>query len=166
MGLLSGYARRRRFELLLSGLPKDARILEVGCGAGAIGRDLRTRGYRHYAGLDLRPPADHVGSIRDWPALGLEPASYDAIIAFEVIEHVPCFRECFDLLKPGGLLIVTTPVPHWDWACRLLEAAGISQARTSPHEHLIYVKDIPLFEVVESFRFMVIGQWAKLRKSA
>lgn len=164
MGLLTDYARRQRRERLLAGIPKDARILEIGSGDGAVGRALRAEGYRHYTGLDLGPPADVVGSILEWRRLGLAPGSFDVILAFEVVEHVPCFREAFDLLKPGGLFIMTTPVPHWDWACRILETLGVSLKRTSPHEHLVYVEDIPHFEPVDNFRFMVVGQWARLRK--
>lgn len=166
MGLLSDYARRQRRERLLAGLPKDARILEIGCGDGALGRALKADGYGHYTGLDLAPPADLVGSITDWRQLGLAPGSFDAVIAFEVVEHVPCFREAFDLLKPGGLFILTTPVPHWDWACRILEALGVNQQRTSPHDHLVYVADIPHFEPVKTFRFLLLSQMAILRKGA
>lgn len=164
MGLLSEYARRKRAELLLADIPRDARILEIGCGDGAIGRALREQGFTRYTGLDLAPPAEIVGSIRDWRQLGLEPASFDAIIAFEVVEHVPCYAECLALLRPGGTLRLTTPVPHWDWACRVLEAIGVNQRRTSPHEHLVYVRDIAGFEPVRVFQFMVTGQWAILRK--
>jgi SAM-dependent methyltransferase len=149
---------------LLADLPREARILEIGCGDGRVGEELRRRGHSGYLGLDLVAPADIVGSIRDWRALGLQAESFDVIIAFEVVEHVPCWQECFDLLKPGGLFVLTTPVPHWDWACRILEALGVNQKRTSPHDHLVYVEDIPLFEPIDSFRFMVIVQWARLRK--
>lgn len=164
MGLLSEYVRRRRFEVLLADIPREARILEVGCGDGQIGAALRARGYCDYRGLDLQRPADIVGSIRDWRALGLQPASFDVVIAFEVVEHVPCWQECFDLLRPGGLFVLTTPVPHWDWACWVLETLGFNQRRTSPHDHLVYVEDIPLFQREQVQRFMVIVQWARLRK--
>lgn len=166
MGLLSGYARRRRIELLLADIPREARILEIGCGERWVGEYLAATGHAGYVGLDLQPPADVVGSILDWRALGLAPGSFDVVLAFEVVEHVPCFEACHDLLRPGGTLRLTTPVPHWDWACRMLEAAGISQKRTSAHEHLVYVEDIPLFELVAGGRFMALGQWAKLRKPA
>lgn len=164
MGLLSEYARRKRAELLLADMPKTARILEIGCGNGEVGRYLKGNGWTDYTGLDLSPPADIVGSILDWRKLGLLPDSFDVIIAFEVIEHVPCCDDCFELLRPGGTLRLTTPVPHWDWACRILERVGVNQRRTSEHDHLIYVTDIARFEPVAVFPFMVTGQWAKLRK--
>jgi predicted SAM-dependent methyltransferase len=94
----------------------------------------------------------------------LQPESYDVIIAFEVIEHVDIYQEMFDLLKPGGMLLVTTPVPHMDWACKLLEFSGLNQRRTSPHDHLIYFKDIPHFELADSRIVKLIGQWGKFRK--
>jgi len=44
---------------------------------------------------------------------GLENESFDLILCCEVIEHLEnpraLFRELFRLLKPGGILIVTTP---------------------------------------------------------
>jgi hypothetical protein len=68
-----------------------------------------------------------------------------------------------DLLKPAGKLLVTPPVPHMDWLCRVLESVGLNQKRTSPHDHLIYFKDIPLFEPFESKTQGLIGQWGKFR---
>ena len=99
---------------------------------------MRENGWTRYTGFDDVPPADVVGDIREWRELGLRPASFDVIIAFEVVEHVDCFAECFDLLKPGGRLLLTSPVPHMDWAMKLLEAMGLNQRRTSPHDHLVY----------------------------
>jgi len=46
-------------------------------------------------------------------ALDLEDASFDLIIAHQVLEHVDhvkALSECFRCLTPGGRLIVTTPV--------------------------------------------------------
>jgi SAM-dependent methyltransferase len=114
--------------------------------------------------MDLAPPADIVGDIREWRSLGLEPASFDAIVALEVVEHVDCFQECWDLLRPGGLLLLTTPVPEMDWACKLLEALGLNQRRTSPHDHLIHFDDIPLFQPVETSVKGFIAQWGVFAK--
>jgi len=164
MPLISDYARRKKIEYFFADIPKDARILEVGCGSGWVGAYLKQHGWTNYTGVDLFPPADFVGDLHNWRELGLQPESYDVIIAFEVIEHVDLFQEMFDLLKPGGQLLVTTPVPHMDWACKTLERLGLNQVRTSPHDHLIYFKDIPLFEPVDTRIVKLIGQWGKFRK--
>jgi len=165
MPLLSDYARRKKVDFFFSDVPAGSSILEVGCGAGWLGKTLRARGYGGYRGIDLRPPADIVGDIRDWRALGLAPASFDIIAAFEVIEHVPCVDVFHALLKPGGLLMLTSPAPRWDWACRLLEYAGLSQARTSPHEYLVDFRTLPLFMPVRVRRVALMAQWGIFRKA-
>jgi SAM-dependent methyltransferase len=164
MPLITDYARRKKIEFFFDGLPKDISILEVGSGDGWVGEYLRRQGWKNYVGIDLKPPADIVGDLREWRQLGLHAESYDVIVAFEVIEHEVLFQEMFDLLKPGGLLFVTTPVPHMDWVCKTLERLGLNQKRTSPHDHLIYFKDVPLFEPVDTRIVKLIGQWGKFRK--
>lgn len=164
MPALSEYAQRKKIEHFLAPIPKDARILEIGCGSRWVGDYLRANGWQHYIGADLVPPADIVGNIKEWRALGLKPASFDVVIAFEVIEHVDLVREAYDLLKPGGKMLLTSPVPHMDWAMKLLEWLGLNQRRTSPHSNLIYFERIPLFEQVSIRRKAALSQWGILRK--
>lgn len=164
MALLDPYIRRWKIAYFLEPLPKDSRILEVGCGDGWLGRYCRAHGWNGYVSLDLHPPADYIGDIREWWRLGLRSASFDAVIAFEVIEHVPCYRELYDLLKPGGLLLVTSPVPSRDWICAWLERCGILQKRTSPHDFLIDFRRMPLFEPVSIRRPFGLVQWGIFRK--
>ena len=164
MRLLSRLAAKKKIDYFTRRIPKSASILEIGSGSGWVGPYLHDHGWDNYVGIDLCPPADIVGDIRNWRELGLSGASFDVILAFEVVEHVDCFQACYDLLKPGGMLMATTPVPHMDWAMRLLELVGLNQKRTSPHDHLIYLKDAPLFEdkVVKTVAFL--AQWGILIK--
>jgi len=164
MPLLSDISRRKKIRYFLDPIPKDARILEIGCGSKWVGDYLKNNGWQSYVGLDLFPPADVVGDIKNWRELGLEPASFDVIIAFEVIEHVDCFTECFDLLKPGGKLLLTSPVPHMDWIMKTLEMLGLNQKRTSPHSNLTYFRSIPKFEAVAIKTVAGLAQWGVLRK--
>ena len=164
MPLLSDIARRKKIRYFLDPIPRDARILEIGCGSKWVGDYLRANGWQHYTGMDLFPPADVVGDIKKWRELGLQPGSFDVIIAFEVIEHVDCFQECYDLLKPGGLLMLTSPVPHMDWAMKTLEMLGLNQKRTSAHSNLTYFSKIPQFEPVELKTKAGLAQWGILRK--
>jgi 2-polyprenyl-3-methyl-5-hydroxy-6-metoxy-1,4-benzoquinol methylase len=164
MPLLSDYARKRKCRYFIDRIPKSARVLEVGCGGGWLKAYLRAGRWTNYVGLDLHPPADIVGDIRDWRKLGLHPESFDVIVAFEVVEHGDIFDAMYELLMPGGLLMLTSPVPSRDWICRWLEAAGLAQKRTSPHTHLVRFEDIPRFERVEVRRVGFLAQWGIFRK--
>lgn len=163
MPLLSEIAKRKKIKYFICGLPKTAKILEIGCGSGWLRAYMKKNGWTAYVGLDIVPPADIIGDIKNWQELGLKPESFDIIIAFEVIEHVKCFQECFDLLRENGQLLLTSPVPHFDWLCRLLEVIGLNQKRTSKHE-CIYFKDIPLFEPVKIKTVGAMAQWGIFKK--
>jgi SAM-dependent methyltransferase len=164
MPILSAISARNKCDFFLRRIPKTAQILEIGCGSRWVGEFLRRNGCDRYVGIDLTPPADIVGDIRGWRELGLAPASFDEIVAFEVIEHVDCFQECFDLLKPGGRFHVTSPVPERDWILKILEAVHLNQKRTSPHDFLIDFRRIPLFELIEYRRMGGLAQWGIFRK--
>lgn len=117
------YLRR----LVANGFPPDrgARILEVGCGHGALIHVARTLGYRNVMGVDGSPeqvaaasnlgiPGVRLGDLRE--ALAAEPdCSLDAVVAFDVIEHftrdelLPFTDEVLRVLKPGGRWIIHVP---------------------------------------------------------
>ena len=163
LGPLSGVARRGKLTWFLSHLPQDARILDVGCADGWFGAAARARGFTDVVGCDLEGPADIVGDIRSWPALGLEPHSFDAIVAFEVIEHGDFAPTFWQLLKPGGLLCATTPIPHMDAFCEALERVRLLQERGSIHTHLTDLRELREFEPVRYEHKAFVSQWGLLR---
>ena len=65
--------------------------------------------------------------------------------------------------SPAWLLLVTTPLPRMDWLCRVLETLGLSQKRTSPHDHLIHFRDLPLFAPVHTRVVLPTAQWGVFR---
>ena len=164
MPLLSDYAKTKKARYFLEPIPKDAHVLEVGCGSGWVGEYLKSGGWTHYQGLDVVPPADMVGSILDWQELGLQPGSFDVIIAFEVVEHVDCFQACYDLLKPGGRLMLTSPVPRMDWVMKILETLGLNQKRTSPHDHLVDFRRVACFPQKQVKIVGCLSQWGVVHK--
>lgn len=164
MPALSELARSRKRAYFLEPLPKSAEILEIGCGDGWVGEFLREGGWQHYRGIDLVPPADLVGDVRDWARLGLKAESWDVIIAFEVVEHVNIYPACEALLKPGGRLLVTTPRVRADWIMKGLEWLGLNQKRTSPHSHLHDLADIGRLELISCRRVAGLSQWGIFRK--
>jgi ubiquinone/menaquinone biosynthesis C-methylase UbiE len=103
--------------------PENARVLEVGCGTGAITRALARRaGIRAIVGVDPSPvflakarelstEFRHV-TFRAGDVRGLEfgDGAFDVAIAHTCLTHVPGpeegLRELFRVLKPGGALAV------------------------------------------------------------
>lgn len=101
------------------------RVADIACGPGYGTEILRRDGHaREAVGIDLDPETiayaaeAHGGEgIRfvcaSADATGLPDASFDAVVSFETIEHVPDDRaliaEIARILPPGGLLIISTP---------------------------------------------------------
>lgn len=166
MAALSKYAQAKKLAYFFSHIDKKAKILEVGCADGWVGRYAKAHGYTNFVGLDILPTAnaDIVGDINEWRNLGLKPNSFDAIIAFEVLEHGDFAKSLNDLLKPNGKLFVTTPVPHMDWLCNLLEHLRLNQRRSSPHTHLIYLEHVSHLALLEKQVKGFMSQWGIFTK--
>ncbi len=170
MAVLSAIAQRKKLEYFFSKIPKDARILEIGCADGWVGKWAVTHGWKNFTGIDVIDggytyPHEFIhGDINQWHKIGLKKESFDVIIAFEVIEHGDFYDAMHDLLKPGGKLYVTTPVPHMDWLCQTFEAFHLNQKRSSEHSHLIYLKDIPRFKLTKRQVKALMSQWGELAR--
>ena len=93
-----------------------AELLDMGCGGGLLAPHVH--GYRH-VGIDLSEPAlaiaaDHgvEGVLGDVDAMPFEDASFDVVVAGEILEHVEdvdeVMREALRVLRPGGTLVVDT----------------------------------------------------------
>ncbi len=164
MAFLSQIARKKKLQYFFKDIPKSYKILEIGCGDYWLGKYLKNEGFKHYQGLDLQKPADIVGDIKNWKRLKIKPNYYDVVVAFELVEHVDCFKEMHELLKPGGVLMLTSPLPSMDWLCLILEKFGLNQKRTSPHDYLINFKEIPLFKPIEIKIVGLMSQGGKFKK--
>ncbi len=103
------------------------RVLEVGCGQGSLLNQLRgTFPSARFSGIDLSAQAVTLANakgfdVRQGDLEGLRGETFDLIIAFGVLEHVPNPREFLsqvrDLLPAGGEAIVGQPmqdVPSYD----------------------------------------------------
>ncbi len=143
------YARRAR--LLLEGLdPHDGeRILDCGCGMGfhlsALARLRRVR----LAGVDLdlvRLRAAVRSGVRAGVSrsalerLPFPDASFDKVLASEVLEHVSndgaALAEIHRVLRPGGTLAVSVPHANypfwWDPVNTVWSAVGGGPIRRGP----------------------------------
>jgi len=104
---------------------RSARVLDLGCGHGALIHFVREAGYADVTGVDVS--ADQVeaarrlgiegvrrGDLLDTLAM-LPEASQDVVVSFDVIEHftrnelVPFVDQVRRVLRPGGRWIIHTP---------------------------------------------------------
>jgi SAM-dependent methyltransferase len=120
---------------------KDIRILDVGCGNGFfLGRlkeSLNSKSV-HYSGVDYSKyvirKAKRAHPDMDFKTCNLEESiplaseSFDVVFCGEVIEHIYnpdyAIEECARVLKPGGILVLTTPNLN-TWYNRILFMLGI-----------------------------------------
>ncbi len=138
-------------EVLASSIPRDARVLDVGCGYGQIAALLRLRrADLSVYGVDLREHAIWAELQRRYgciltvgDALGLKFADehFDVVYAFGVMEHVnfdepmgrtqrdvDFLREIYRLLKPGGRVFLFYIPNRYSWTealARRLRGRGI-----------------------------------------
>jgi cyclopropane fatty-acyl-phospholipid synthase-like methyltransferase len=164
MPLLSKIAFELKKIFFFRYIPKTHKILEIGSGNGDLGSFLIKNGWRNYKSLDLVNEVDYQGDIKEWKDLGIKRNSIDSIIAFELIEHVDCIDDLYEILKPGGLLLLTSPTPSFDWLCRILEDLSLCQKRSSPHINLQDFTQIERFLKVKTLKPLNIVQWCILRK--
>jgi len=117
------YESQAQRILRLTRVPRNGKMIDVGCGRGLRLLSFRRLGMDVH-GMDLIPePIEYVKRELNVPAIctdmaGLPTAfdagTFDLVTAFQVMEHVPDVDEmissCFSLLKPGGWCVITTPM--------------------------------------------------------
>lgn len=62
--------------------------------------------------------------------------------------------------------MVTTPYPPADWILEKLEKFKLNQPRTSPHDHLMYLKEDAQFQVLRRWRPIYMSQWCIFRRKS
>jgi SAM-dependent methyltransferase len=125
---VAGYQRdpyhRRRLELavdlLATGLASEGVVADLGAGGGQNSLLLARRGLLPVA-CDVVPDAQRTARQHGLLAVGLDAGGHlpfregvlDGVLAGEIIEHVydPALllRECRRVLRPGGVVVLTTP---------------------------------------------------------
>jgi 2-polyprenyl-6-hydroxyphenyl methylase/3-demethylubiquinone-9 3-methyltransferase len=112
-----------RSATALDGL-KGLRLADIGCGAGLLSEPLAKLG-GEVTGMDMasaniemaKSHAARSGLVIDYRAVAAEDLlaageRYDVVLAMEIVEHVTdpatFLKTCAGLVKPGGLLFVST----------------------------------------------------------
>lgn len=129
-----GYYGNERPEVVQLVPAEGARILDVGCAGGAMGRALKQRGAREVVGIEVVPEVAaaarqhldtvHVLDVQQAP-LPYPDGHFDVITCADVLEHLvdpgQVLRQLRRYLRDDGLLVCSIPnVRHESVALRLL----------------------------------------------
>jgi predicted TPR repeat methyltransferase len=114
---------------VLTRLPGADSVLDVGCGTGLVGRELRARGFTgRIVGLDLSQASlDLAGETGAYDVLDradlqqpltLEDNSVDAVVCVGVMTYLPdveaTWREFARVARPAGIVLATQREDLWD----------------------------------------------------
>lgn len=107
---------KNRLDELVKYLPKNNKILDVGCGNGAFLQYIKKAGYTPFA-MDISTKI--INFMRKKGILGytdmnkIPKKSFDAITAFDVIEHttkpIKFIKQIKDKLRTNAVIMITTP---------------------------------------------------------
>ncbi len=101
-----------------------ANVLDLGCGGGILSEALAESG-ANVTSIDLSADLIEVAKLHKSPSMAIDyrlqsaeslaielPAAFDLICCMEMLEHVPepaqILAACQKLLKPGGVLVLST----------------------------------------------------------
>lgn len=109
----------------LKDVPPGATVMDIGCGNGSFISLFQDRNWKLH-GSDLSPTGIEIAR-KTFPSIDFFLADgqtlyeeflktvgpVDVVVSTEVIEHLydprGFLRNCYELLKPGGVLVLTTP---------------------------------------------------------
>lgn len=126
------YIHSAKRYLFASDRVKGMYVLDLGCGVGYGAKFLARQAkqvvaadvdeyplrYGEMTYPDEKVQRVHIMPVNATQGLPFEDSCFDAVVCFEVIEHVPVeqmepfFAEIARVMKPGGVVILSTPNKH------------------------------------------------------
>jgi ubiquinone/menaquinone biosynthesis C-methylase UbiE len=149
------FDHRKELKEFAALLPENAKVLDVGCGAGVpVDRFLAESGF-DVTGIDfsenmLGLAETNVPEARffrkDMTRLDFEDNSFDGLVAFYSIIHVPrekhssLFESFHNILKPEGIMLVCMGPDEWE-AVGEYQGTEMFWSHYTPEKSLQLVKD-------------------------
>ena len=142
-----------RYSKVKKYIPKNGIIVDIGCGQNGDFLLRSKKKIRKGYGLDLKITNKTIDNIelinnRNMKKLPIAKESIDVVFLNAVLEHLTdprtMLKNCLKLLKPQGLIILTTPAPC---SKPLLEFLAfklhvINELEIKDHVHYYSKKDI------------------------
>jgi ubiquinone/menaquinone biosynthesis C-methylase UbiE len=145
-GVHTKHRHTRYHDFFIERVKKGARVLDIGCGIGALSFDIAEKSGANVLGIDLNPEhiriaqekhahpnvVYHLGDALQTPLEG----PFDAIILSNVLEHLPnrpeFLRAMIQRLRPSRVLL-RVPVYERDWRVPLKQEIGIDYRLDPTH---------------------------------
>jgi 2-polyprenyl-3-methyl-5-hydroxy-6-metoxy-1,4-benzoquinol methylase len=106
-------------------IPKNAKILDIGCNYGSLIYNLYKKGYKNVYGIDINKKTIKEGKkyykeirskikIYNGKKIPYQDQSFDVVLMFDVIEHIPNIEnflkgQVYKILKKKGIFVFQTP---------------------------------------------------------
>ncbi|MGE8318174.1 MAG: methyltransferase domain-containing protein [Comamonas sp.] len=163
--------QRTSLSVLAGKIPPGARVLDLGCGPGVLGRHLRDSKGCTVDGVTfsaeeaaLATPHYRDVAVADLERLNLAEAfalrQYDCIVCADVLEHLRqperLLADCRDLLAPGGQILVSIPNAAY---CGLLMELMQGELRYR-EEGLLDATHLRFFTRQSLLRLLADEQWS------
>lgn len=144
--------------------PKDASILDIGCGDAGLSKILPDY---DYFGLDINTEAvsDAKAQVKlcdiSQPPYDFADKYFSCIVISEVLEHMvdpECIlKEAHRLLKDNGVLIVSTPNANWIDYKLFPEKFTKAYRKNSPHtwEHIRHYDHFSFLDLFDATNFKI-----------
>ncbi len=143
-------AEAQKARQWFSGLPRglDSRVLDIGCGAGTLLRQMRRAGFRHLVGIDPYLPADTevdgITLLRRTTDQMDDLGPFDFIMMHHVFEHVSdpaaVLGDIAGVLAEGGRVLLRVPVA----ATNSARHYGPNWVQLDPPRHLFVPSELGL----------------------
>jgi SAM-dependent methyltransferase len=180
--------RAQRANKLIPASLRGGRILDIGCGTYPY--FLAHTSFAEKFAIDQLPLSSQTASelkiesftldLEVKPQLPFEDRFFESVTLLAVVEHLDpslmaiLFKEVYRVLKPGGMVILTTPAAWSDGLLKFMARINLVSAEEI-HEHA-YAYTLPLlgwyfgqagFEMIKVkfgyFEFM-LNMWATAQK--
>jgi 2-polyprenyl-3-methyl-5-hydroxy-6-metoxy-1,4-benzoquinol methylase len=124
----SGYFENERADVVAKLAAPLGRVLDIGCGAGGVGRSLRAAGADRIVGIEIHAPSAerargildevHVGAVEQALTDGRVQGPFDTFVLYDVLEHLVdpagVLEALVPLAAPGARAHVSVPnARHW-----------------------------------------------------
>ena len=143
--LLEPLVRWWRIKKILPDLPNGGVHVDIGCGTTPELVNFVKDQMSQSIGIDITVKAQKQGKVRLLrqklqKKLNLPTSSVEVVTLLAVLEHLDfpqdIIKECYRILKPGGVALLTVPSPNSALLLNLLSKIGfLSQKMINQHKH-------------------------------